>query len=134
MPFVDFTESDLLRNKILPPAWYKLNIESVGDWLPSKNGNSNNCLMNCIILSNADTNETEGIAGVPVYIQLNDSPKARGFIEAFLRGLGVEVQPGVRYDIKAAEGKDIIAFVENETYEGRVRNRINHKYRVPKSE
>jgi hypothetical protein len=134
MPFVDFTESDLLRNKILPPAWYKINIESVGDWLPSKNGNSNNCLMNCIVLSNADTNETEGLAGVPVYIQLNDSPKARGFIEAFLRGLGVEVGPGIRYDLKAAEGKDIIAFVENETYEGRVRNRINHKYRVPKSE
>lgn len=134
MALVDFSDSDLLRNKILPPAWYEVSIEKVADWTVSSKGTSNNCLMDCVVLRNADTNETDGIAGVPVYIQLNDSPKARGFIQAFLCGLGVDVESGVRYDLKAAEGKSIIAFIENETWEGRVRNRINHKYRIPKAE
>ena len=130
---VSFTESDLLRNKILPPAWYKLQIQSVSDWNPTKDGQSNNCEMDCIVLANADTGETDGIAGVPVGLLFNDKPKARGFLEGFLASLGVEISAGARYDLQSAQGKTIEAFVENETYEGRVRNRVNHKYRVARS-
>src|SRR5690606_28126899 len=123
--FVDFTDSDLLRNKILPPDWYKVSIDEVEPWKPSKNGQTNNKLFSCTVLCNATTGEEEGIAGIPIYIQLNDSPKAKGFIEAFLRVLGIDVQPGTRYDLDSAVGKVVTAFIENETYEGRVRNRIN---------
>lgn len=131
MPLVEFNDSDLLRGRILEPAWYLLNIDSVDDWKLSKAGTSNNCVMSCTVIKNADTNETEGIAGVPIYLQFNDSPKAKGFIEGFLRAIGVDVR-AQRYDLKAAEGTQIVAFVENETYEGRVRNRVNHKYRANK--
>lgn len=130
---VSFTESDLLRNKILPPSWYKLRIDSVSEWSPTKAGDSNNCLMECVVLQNADTGETEGYAGIPVTLQFNDKPKARGFIEGFFAGLGVEITAGSRYDLQAAQGKTIEAFVENESYEGRVRNRVNHKYRTLRS-
>lgn len=131
MPLVEFNESDLLRSKVVTPGWYRLNLGLVSEWSPSKDQQSNNCLIEAIIEKNADNGDTE-FAGVPVTIQFNDKPKARGFIEGFLRALGVDVTVG-RFDLAAAQGKQIDAFVENETYEGRIRNRINHKYRQPKN-
>lgn len=130
MPFVEITPSDLLRDKIVEPAWYRLKINSTGEWTPTKDQQSNNCLVDCTIQFNADTGDTE-YAGVPAQIQFNDKPGAQTFIRGYLRALGVELQPG-RIDLAAANGADIDAYVENETYEGRVRNRINHKYRTPK--
>jgi hypothetical protein len=127
MPMVEFTESDLLRNKIISPGWYRLKLGMVSEWTPTKNQDSNNCIIEGIIVQNADNGDTE-FSGVPVTIQFNDKPRARGFMEGFLRALGVDVQPG-RFELGAAAGKEIDAYVENETYEGRIRNRINHKYR-----
>lgn len=127
-PMVEFTETDLLRSKIVTPAWYRLLLGMVSEWTPTKDGASNNCTIEGVIQFNADNGDTE-YAGVPVTLQFNDKPKARGFIEGFLRGLGVDVEAG-RYDLSKAEGQMIDAFVENETFEGRIRNRINHKYRV----
>lgn len=131
MPLVEFTDSDLLRNKIISPSWYRVELTTVSEWTPSKAGTSNNCTIEGTVVMNADTGDKE-FAGVPISILFNDSPKARGFIEGFFRGLGEDVQPG-RYDLKVAAGKSIDCFVENETYEGRVRNRINHKYRACRS-
>jgi hypothetical protein len=128
MTMIEFSESDLLRNKIVQPAWYRLQIGSVGPWTPTKAGDSNNCLIECTIKNNADNGDIE-FAGVPVTIQFNDKPKAKGFIEGFLKALKVEVTAG-RFNLKAAEGQEVDAFVENDTYEGRVLNRINHKYRA----
>lgn len=130
MPLVEFTESDLLRNKVVTPAWYRLQLGIVSEWSPSKNQDSNNCLVEGEILFNADNGDEE-FKGVPITLQFNDKPKARGFIEGFLRALGVDVTPG-RFDLAAAQGQQIEAFVENETYEGRIRNRVNHKYRLIK--
>jgi hypothetical protein len=130
-PLVEFTESDLLRNKIVAPGWYRLELGLVSEWTPSKDQQSNNCLVEAVIQFNADNGDKE-FAGVPVTIQFNDKPKARGLMEGFLRALGVDVTPG-RFDLAAASGKQVDAFVENETYEGRTRNRINHKYRLCKS-
>lgn len=127
MPMVEFSESDLLRNKIVSPGWYRLELGIVGEWSPSKDQQSNNCLIEAVIMFAADSGDKE-FTGVPVTIQFNDKIKARGFIEGFLRALGVEVKPG-RFNLDAAAGQQIDAFIENETYEGRVRNRINHKYR-----
>lgn len=131
MTMVEFSDSDLLRNKLVDPAWYTLEIGSVGPWTPTKNGDSNNCLIEAVVIRNGD-NGDESFKGVPVTIQFNDKPKARGFMEGFLRALGVDVQAG-RYNLQAASGQQIDAFIENETYEGRTRNRINHKYRPVKT-
>ena len=128
MPLVEFTESDLLRSKVVTPAWYRLQLGLVSEWTSSKDGQSNNCTVEGIVVTNADNGDNE-FAGVPVTLQFNDKPKARGFIEGFLRALGVDVAAG-RYDLAAANGKMVDAFIENETYEGRIRNRCNHKYRI----
>ena len=128
MPLVEFTESDLLRNKVISPSWYTLELGLVSEWSPTKNQDSNNCTIEAVVIQNADNGDKE-FAGVPITLQFNDKPKARGFMEGFLRGLGVDVVPG-RYDLAAASGKTIDAFIENETYEGRIRNRCNHKYRA----
>lgn len=131
MPFVEFTESDLLRSKVVPPAWYRLQLGMVSEWTPTKDGQSNNCTIEGTIVCNADNGETE-CAGVPITLQFNDKPKARGFIEGFLRALGVDVSAG-RYDLAAANGCVVDAMIENEAYEGRIRNRCNHRYRQVKA-
>jgi hypothetical protein len=129
MAIFEFTDSDLMRNKVVEPAWYVLDIQGHRDWTPSKAGDSNNCFFECVIEKNADNGDTT-YAGVPVEVMLNDKPKARGFIEAWLRGLGVDVQSKQRYNGEAAVGRKIEAFIENDTYNGRLVNKINHKYRM----
>jgi hypothetical protein len=128
MAIVEFSDSDLLRNKIIEPAWYTVHIDGHRDWAPSKDGQSNNCYMECTIEKNAQDGSTE-YTGVPIELMFNDKPKAKGFIEGFLRGLGVDVQSKSRYDLAQAVGKRLNVFVENETYNGRLINRVNHKYK-----
>lgn len=129
---ISFSDSDLLRNKIVEPAWYVLDIQGHRTWTPTKDGQSNNCHMECVIEKNADTG-SQDYAGVPIELQFNDKLKAKGFIEGFLRGLDVDIQSGARYDLNSAVGKKVEAFIENDQYNGRVINRCNHKYRVVRS-
>jgi hypothetical protein len=128
MTMVSFSDSDLLRNKIVEPAWYVLDIQAHRTWSPTKDGQSNNCHFECVIIKNAD-NGADDFAAVPIELQFNDKPKAKGFIEGFLRGLGVDIQANARYSLESAVGKKIEAFIENDTYNGRIINRCNHKYR-----
>jgi hypothetical protein len=46
----------------------------------------------------------------------------------------VDVKAGTRFDLKSAEGRELDIFVENDTYQNRLVNRVNHKYRAPKPE
>lgn len=131
MPLVEFTDSDLLRNKLVEPGWYQIDLGQFTEWTPAKSGTSNNCTCEGVVVCNDDNGSTD-FAGVPVTIQFNDSPKARGFMEGFLRANGVTVE-AKRYDLAAANGRRIVAYIENETWEGRMRNRINHKYRQMKA-
>ena len=47
---------------------------------------------------------------------------------------GVEVKAGTRFDLKSAEDRELDVFVENGTYQNRLVNRVNHKYRAPRPE
>lgn len=132
MAIFEFSPEDMLRNKIVEPAWYVLDIHAHRDWTPTKDGQSNNCHYETVIVKNADTG-SDDFTGVPIELQFNDKPKAKGFIEAFLRGLNVDVASKQRYDGNAAVGKQIEAFIENDQYNGRLINRCNHKYRVVRS-
>lgn len=132
MPIVDFSDSDLLRNKILTPGWYRVHIDTVGEWVPSKDGNSQNIPVSGTVKFNADDNSTE-FAGVPLDWLYNSNPKVKGFIEGFLRGLGVDVVPG-RYDLSAAQGKDVDIYIKNSEYNGRLKNEVSHQYRAPRQE
>jgi hypothetical protein len=128
-PIIGFTEKDLLRGQILPPAWYRVKIDAVGEKL-SKDGNSTNYPVEGTILFNADDGSTT-YHNFP--LDWNFNSKALGFAVGFLKSLGLEVNAGTRYDLSATAGKEIDVFVENDLYEGRTVNRVNHKYRAPRS-
>lgn len=133
MPVIQFSNRDLMRGKIVQPAWYRCRIDSVGE-APAKasdKGPSTNYPVEATILFNGDNGDTQ-FTGVPV--DWNFNSKAIGFAVGFVQSFGVEVKADSRFDLKAAEGKEIDVYVENDTYQGRIVNRVNHKYRPIKPE
>lgn len=125
MPFITFGDRDLLRGKVVEPAWYRVKIESVGE-KPSSDGGSTNYPVEATIIRNADNGDTT-FTMVP--LDWNFNSKAVGFAVGFLQAFGVEVKAGVRFDLNAAAGQELDVFVENDVYQGRTVNRVNHKYR-----
>jgi len=130
MPTVQFGQRDLLRGKVVEPAWYRVRIEAVGEAL-SKDGGSTNYPVEGTILFNGDNGSTE-FQGVP--LDWNFNSKAIGFAVGFLSAFGVEVKAGQRFELNNAAGKELDVYVENDTYQGRMVNRVNHKYRSPRAE
>src|SRR5712691_4231301 len=133
MPIIEFTAKDLLRTRILPPAWYRVLIEGVSERL-SKNGDSTNWVLEGTIQFNADNGDKE-FAGVPApYWGFNSKVKDY-FMPGFFAALGNPPDPktGSRFELSNTVGKEIDVFIENATYEGRLVNRINHKYRAVRS-
>ncbi len=135
MPIIEYSERDLLRGKIVTPAWYRVRIEEVGE-APAKVDPQNpktpstNYPVTATVLFNGDTGDTE-FANVP--LEWNFNSKAIGFSVGFLKAFGVNVE-AKRYDLKSAEGKELDVFIENDTYQGRPKNQVNHKYRPIKPE
>ena len=125
MPTVTFSEKELLRGTVVEPSWYRVRIDAVGE-KPSKDGGSTNYPVEATILKNADNGNTQ-YSNVPVDWMFNS--KAISFAVGFLKAFGVEVKSGMRFDLAAAEGKEVEVFIENDTYQGRTVNRVNHKYR-----
>ena len=133
MATISFSERDLMRGKNVTPAWYRVKIETVGE-APAKaseKGPSTNYPVEGTILFNGDTGDT-AFKGVP--LDWNFNSKAIGFAVGFLAAFGVEVKAGTRFDLKSAEGREIDIFVENDTWQGRLVNRVNHKYRAIRPE
>lgn len=130
MPVITFTEKDLLRGKVVNQSWYRVNIDEVGEAL-SKDQGSTNYPVEGTILFNGDTGDKE-FAGVPLDWNFNN--KAIGFAVGFLKAFGVEVKSGQRFDLGVAKGKQVDVFVENGEYQGRIINRVNHRYRVPRED
>lgn len=127
MPIIQFSSKDLLRNKVVQPAWYRVRIDAVGE-APSKDGGSINYLTEGTILKNADSN-SEDNTGVP--LEWNFNSKALGFAIPFLQAMDptLTIDPTVRYDLNIAVGKELEIFVENGQWQGRIKNEVNHKYR-----
>lgn len=133
MPVISFSQRDLLRGTVVTPAWYRVRIDSVGE-APAKQsdkGPSTNYPVEATILFNGDNGDTK-FATVP--LDWNFNSKAIGFAVGFLKAFGVDVKAGTRFDLKSAESKEVDVFVENDTYQGRITNRVNHKYRPVKPE
>lgn len=133
MPIVQFSDRDLLRGKLITPGWYRVRIDSVGE-APAKDqskGPSTNYPVEGTVLFNGDNGSTE-FANVP--IDWNFNSKAVGFAVGFLKSFGVEVKPNTRFDLKSAEGRELDVFIENDTYNNRLVNRVNHKYREPRTD
>jgi len=128
-PIVQFSDRDLLRGKVVEPAWYVVNIDNIGEG-PSKDGGSTNYPVEATIIKNADTGSEE-YAKVP--LDWNFNSKAIGFAVGFLNSFGVEVKSGARFDLANAVGRQVEVFVENGEWQGRMVNRVNHKYRPVRS-
>jgi hypothetical protein len=133
MPVISFSQRDLMRGKIITPAWYRVKIDAIGE-APAKQsekGPSTNYPVEATVMFNGDTGDTE-FAGVP--LDWNFNSKAIGFAVGFLQSFGVDVQAGTRFDLKSAEGREVDVFVENDQWQGRLVNRVNHKYRAIRAE
>lgn len=131
MPLIDFSDEDILRSKIIDPGWYRVLITGQEQGL-SKAGDSTNIVLKGKVLFNADTGGKE-FENVPTPYW-NFNTKAKGFMVGFFNSFGVDVKSGTRVDFADVVGKQLDVFIENDTYEGRLVNRINHKYRAPKAE
>lgn len=131
MPMITFSEKDIKRSTIVVPAWYRVKIETVGEE-PAKaaegKGPSMNYPVEGIILFNGDNGDPT-FEGVPINWMFNS--KAIGFAVPFLKSFGVEIQAGQRFDLKAAENLILDVFVENGSFNNRLKNEVNHKYRAP---
>lgn len=132
MPLVEFSERDLLRGKPIEPAWYRVNIDELdAEGQLSKDQKSTNYNVEATILFNGDTGDVT-YRNYPLIWNFNS--KAMGFSRGLLESLGVEIKPKERYRLEAAVGRQVDVYVENEVYQGRILNKVNHKYRTPKPE
>ena len=129
MPIVEFSERDLLRGKPIEPAWYRVFIEQVdAEGTLSKDQKSTNYEMEGTVKFNGDSGDTT-YANYPITWNFNS--KAMGFSRGLFEALGVQVQAKERYRLEAAAGREVDIFIENDTYQGRIVNKVNHKYRAP---
>lgn len=127
MPVISFSQKDILRGKVVTPDWYVLRVDSVGE-APSANGQSINYNVEATLIRNASNGSTD-FAGVP--IDWNFNSKALGFVIPFVKAIEPNFKPeaGSRIDLNAAVGKELEVMVENDTWQNRIVNRVNHKYR-----
>lgn len=128
MSFVEFSQEDILRSKLIEPGWYILALGHSSEWEDSKKGDSQNLTVDAKVVQNADNGDTT-FAGVPVTIRFNT--KAKGFAVGFFSALtGTEAGTGQRYDFAAVSGRKIVAFIGNDLVEGRQVNKVEHKYKT----
>jgi hypothetical protein len=128
------SKKDVMGGKVYEPAWYRVRIDDYSNG-PSKNLEkpSINHTYQGTILFDADSGDRK-YEEHPLTWMFNS--RAMGFTKGFLIALGVpeeSITPDARFDFKSAVGKEIDIYVENDTYEGRLVNRVNHKYRAPRA-
>lgn len=141
MPIVQYSKKDLLRGIVVDPGWYRVVIDTVGEWTPSKDGNSNNMIIEGTIQFNADNGDKKfaetPIGGIGSW---SFNTKAMGFslglVKALAKQVGLDpadIKADTRLEFSEFEGKSLDVFVENDTYEGTIKNKVTHKYREVKS-
>jgi len=132
MPIIDFSEEDIKAATIVDPAYYVVDIRSIGEET-SKNGQSTNYPVEALILRN-DDNGDDTFAGVPLS-KLNwmFNSKFKVAIMDFLKAFDNEVVGGSRFELADLAGQQVAAFVGNDTFEGRTKNKITHQYRKPRA-
>lgn len=134
MPMINITERDMLRSTIVEPSWYRVRVDSVGE-KTAKSGTSQNFPIEGTILFNGDTGDTR-FAGVPTPSSWLFNEGAISFAADFIAAITGQPmsKKGGRFMLEDSIGKELDVFIENSTWEGRSQNKINHKYRAPKSD
>jgi hypothetical protein len=126
MAVIQFTAKDLLRDKIVEPAMYKVHIDDVSNGESSKDGRSINYVAEATIIKNAD-NGSEEFAGVPITWNFNS--KAIGFMKGLFEALGETVTEASRFDTNALAGHNVEVQILNDTYNNKLQNKVQHNYR-----
>ena len=114
MAKVTFTQQDILRSKLLPPAWYPMFVKSFSEEQAGTDGSA--LYVYEIIIEGGSFN------GVPVRYQVSE--KALGMGIEFLEACGIPVQTGVQIELEKAVGKKIEGFVQRREYKGRGNNQL----------
>lgn len=140
MPVVQYSKRDLLRDKLVEPNWYTVLIDTVGEWSPSKDQKSQNMVMEGTIIRNAETGSEEfkdvPIGGMGAW---SFNTKALGFSLGLVKAVApqLDINPDqidatTKIEFKHLEGKLVDLYIVNDTYEGRLKNKVDHRYRAPK--
>ena len=130
MPIIAFSARDLLRGTVVEPAWYRCVINEVTE-SPSSDKKSINYPVECTIIKNADNGDVK-FAEVPITFNFNS--KALGFVKGYYMAMGIELLADQRYDLGNTAGQIIDIYIENDIYDNRPVNRVNHKYRPASKE
>jgi hypothetical protein len=134
-PIIDFENEDFLRGTVVEPGWYVIMFGPFTEEL-TKDGKSTNYLFrDSKIVCHADSGDTK-FTDVPIKISFSAKKEAKGFILglfAAVQGFNsveeLQQSGAKRIELEALSGTKIEALVENHMWEGRMSNRINHKYR-----
>jgi hypothetical protein len=130
MPIVEFSQRDMLRGKVVDPAWYRVFIEEIDETgEESKDKKSTNYKTEGTIMFDGDTGDGK-FRGVPVTWNFNS--KAMGFSKGLFEAVGLELKAGERYRLEACAGREVDVYIGNKPYQGRILNDINHQYRAIK--
>lgn len=122
MPTITIGREDVLRGKTLEPGWYPVTVKATSEEV-SKGGDSTNYLVDLVV------DAPEAIAGTPLRVYFNE--KAIGRAIPFVNACGASIDENtvksdnpVSIDLEKTVGKKIMAYVNNDTYEGRTVNRV----------
>ena len=126
---VEFSQDDLRRGEIIDPDWYRVLITGIESAV-SRDGQSTNYNVKATIVKNASNGDLK-YAGYPAPFW-NFNSKAMGFSQGYFKAFGLELNANTRYDLEYGVGRELDVMIENDTYQGRLKNSINHKYRQPK--
>jgi hypothetical protein len=127
---VQFSERDLARGILVSPDWYRVRIDDVTPQ-ESKDKQSINYVMEGTVICNANDGAVDFAGAVIVW---NFNSKAPGFMQGLFKALigpDAKLTPNERYDLEATKGKEVDMLIENSEWQGRLINRVNHRYRYP---
>lgn len=117
MPKITITREDLLRSKTVTPGWYRMKIMAVEEGIAKTDG-SMTISIDLIITQDGPFKD------VPV--PKTFSEKAPGFARTFVEALiGRKVEEdGGEFELSGAVGREVLGFVKNELFQGRMVNRV----------
>lgn len=127
--FVQFTQDDINRSKIVSPAFYRVRINSIAS-KAAKTGGGTNLWLEGVILKNAD-NGSEEFAGVPTPYLWMFSSKDIGKMIPLLQAVEptFTVDPTARIPLDTLQGQELEVFIGNGTWNNQVTNVITNQYR-----
>lgn len=126
---VEFSEKDILRSKIVDPAWYRVRIDAFEQKLAST-GKTTNIRLEGEIICDANTGDTK-FAGVPVPYFWFFNTGVIGKLIPVVQAVdpSIEVTPGFRVNLAALVNKELEMFIGNGEYNNSITNVVTGQYR-----